>query len=524
MDPAMKKQVVKKIEINSDLSLLLSIFLIGLYVGFARLEFSQAEDFGVFLSVFGFVAKGVPLYSGIFEIKDPLFLLSGATLVSIFGPSAPFFLDVFLISISGPIAYISARNMKFGYGSAIFAALIFILTLTGGFYGSIRSTLFATVLVVLSLGMAAKNRLFLAGFLVACVGGFKMPYLLTCVPVGIYIFNCGDAWGGFKKISLGFIFGCAIIGFILIIRGEFLPYVNMIAENFSYRDSYMEVIGRPSGIRGHLDTMYSVGVYPQILVLVTFIVGLYSALRIKTVDSKFSVICLISLAIAALVYLLLTAMWPHHFQILALFAWPISLLILQTIGIELESFDSEVVGQRQGNGGFEVSLNTFKAVACITFSLASILVVCGASKTIIDIKPKVSIDNLFSHQWTQAPEIRALNDAHEQFGGIRSFARLGVNDDSGFGLFIGRDWKLSCPRTGQYGQESPNTVKDILQCIENMPNYVVASPIFYSMKRFSGPYNSFKEKMLDLLARKFDCYPVSNWTGGNICVRKDLVK
>lgn len=507
--------------LNKDLIFSIGIWLSSLVVGFTRISYSQAEDIGIFLSIFGFVANGEHLYSGIFDIKDPLFLLSGAALVKIFGPQSPFFLDVFLISIAGPAAFHAARSMKFNLLPSLIASLIFVLTLTGGFYGSIRSTLFASVLIILALDLSVKQRYFWSGLMVSFVGGFKMPYLLVCIPVVLFIFTGKSISRAFKRMTLGFLMGCVTIGALLLIRGEFFGYMRMVAENFSYRDSYMEIIGRTPGIRGHLETMYAVGAYPQILILLALIVCILAFKELK-LNSKTYILAMMLLALLTLVYLLLTAMWGHHFQILSLYAWSITLLIFELLrqpmkpSIEMGGFLHSKVYKP----------TTLKNIFCGALRVATLvigtLLIFGASKTVFDIKPKMSIDQILNHQWVEAPEIRALNEAYEEFGGQKSFSRLGANEDSGFGLFINKDWKLACPRTAQYGQESLRTVESILECIKLEPNYVVASPVFYSLNRFSGTYNSFRKRMIGILDDEYSCQPVKDWTGSKICIRKKL--
>lgn len=493
-----------------DTAAIICLVLFSFYVGLTRFEYLQGEDYGVFLSVFGFVAKGVPLYSGVFDIKDPLFLLTGAVLVKLFGPEGPFLLDILLFMVAGAMAYKTACALNFDRFTAVTGSVILLLTLSGGYYGSMRSTLFATVLVVIAYFVAARGYAVLTGLVIAGVGGFKMPYLMLCLPVILLLCEQDRTIKVTYRVIFGFLLGCSAIFILLVVRGEFVPYLMMVGENFVYQSVYMKVLGRTEGMAGHLETIAStgtsIGTFGFVLIVA---VGL--GILIPSRVSRVKTLALGAISTLVLLFLSISAMWGHHFQVLALYIWPLGLLLVSSLRTYLT------------NEEWLVDLKLFShqllAGIVLLLSLSALLLGLNGSRTYFTVKPKVALNQVFNHKWSVPTEIVALESAYAKHGGEKSFSRLGANDDSGFGAFISDEWHLSCPRIGQYGHEPEHVVNATLRCVETMPHYVIASPVFFSLQRSAGSFEKFREDMLLILKQKFNCVPVAGWDHAVVCVR-----
>lgn len=478
----------------------LSIILIATYVGFSRLDFSQAEDMGIFLSVFGFISKGAPLYSGIFEIKDPLFLLSGGYLLKLFGPKAPYILDIMLFISCGMFSFKLAQKMNFSKLNSYLASIVLLLTLSGQFYNSMRSTLFAITLILLALLFATERKAMLSGIVIALVGGFKMPYLLICCTVLPGIFSEKNRNKLLAGLILGFLIGCLFIGGILIYRNELLPYISMVQENFRYAAIYQKVMGFKTGIPGHIEIIKnSTGFNVWILIFAAYY---FLLLNFKQLLHASKVLILLPLLI--IVFLLLSSLWRHHFQIMGLFAWAIFLL---GFNIFEQYFNKDQ------------PLNIKNQISLLPI-LFFMIIAIGASGLSFQLKPKMPLENIINNNWSIAPEIYALDSAYIKYKRSQSFARLGANEDLGFGAFISDQWTLSCPRIGQYGHESKEVVNQMIECIKNKPNYVVVSPVFFDLNRYFGTHSSFRDEAIKILNANFICETIPNWGKGQICIRK----
>jgi putative flippase GtrA len=506
------RQFFQSKSINIVVIIFLMIF--SLYVGLTRFEYSQGEDMGIWLSVFGFVAKGVPLYSGVFDNKDPLFLLSGAYLVNQFGAEAPFLLDVLLFIVVAPVAYRASCAFGFDRFTSFAGAVILVLTLSGGFYSGLRSTLFAAVLIILALFAATRGYAVIAGIIVAVVGGFKMPYLMLCLPIIPLIYEQGKSYKAISRVVLGFIIGGSSIIILLIVRGEFNSYLSLIRENFFYQSDYMKALGRTEGIKGNLETIASMGINIQSFIIVIVIAVCTNLLNPSGV-SRLNILALGFMSGLVLVYLAMSGMWPHHFQVLALYIWPLSILLIGFLQTYLHP-NPFLWTQRSIAG---------RLLRAIAFSLSvfALFVGLNGSRVFFTNKSKVPLTEVFHHKWQIAPEIAALNTAYTINGGEKTFARLGANDDSGFGMFIENKWDLSCARFWQDGHEPMEIMKNTLRCFETKPNYVIASPVFFSLQRYAGSFNKFRDDMLLILKQNFDCASVQDWDHAMVCVRRKKV-
>jgi hypothetical protein len=229
--------------------------------------------------------------------------------------------------------------------------------------------------------------------------------------------------------------------------------------------------------------------------------------------SKSRVLVLGSLSVLVLLYLTLTAMWSHHFQVLALYIWPISLILI-------DFMQKQVFSEQEFEAG-KLFNNQIVLALSFLFALIALLTALTGSRTYFTTVSKVPLNEIFHHHWYVAPEITALEAAFH--GGAKTFARLGANEDSGFGAFIGKEWHLSCARTALYGFESEQIIQETLNCMDTKPNYVIASPVFFSLKRDAGTFNNFRAKSIEILNSKFVCTPVIGWDNAKICVRKDEV-
>ena len=502
--------------IVNEKSLCICIIFISFLFGISRIGLSQSEDYGVFLSIFGFVAKGVPLYSGVFEMKDPLFLLFGSLLFSVFGSKGPFLFEIILFPISGYLSYKFARDIYFSQFIALISSIIFVATLSGGFYGTGRSTIFATVLIIATLFTSRKNCFYTTGFLVAMIVGFKMPYILMSISIIIIVFknnyNKIQNFDILLKIIVGFSIGITTIFSLLLVRGELLPYFDMVIENFRYRNIYLEVIGHTKGLSGHLNTFITYTNFNYYIYVFLSLYSLFLSLFFKNDVEIISLISITCLSLLVLVFLSLSAMWPHHFQILSVYVWAISLLAFNTLSCLFSSVHKKLIIDSKFIQFF---------YGFIIFSLFLVLLISlNGSKTTFTFFNFNNILNIYTFKWNEAPEVKALDTAYNKNGGDKTFARLGANDDSGFGAFIAKDWHLSCPRAYQYGHESFETANKTILCVKTLPRYVIVSPFFYQLNRSAGTYNEFKKEINLILNDKFTCSPVNEWENARICIRK----
>ena len=499
MAPNYKKMHLEKLHQNIEV-LVLSCF--GILLGFFTLTYSQNEDMGIFLSETSLISKGHRIYTGIMEIKDPLFLWSGGISNWIFGSRAPFLLDAFFVMISPVIAYGFARSCKASKNWAMVSAVLFAGSLSGTYYQSLRTGTVALVLIVCTLWAAQNNRWTLSGVLSVLVIGFKMAYAPALL--GIAALLIGKHF--FKRL-VPFLVGSITTAFavllLLWIRGELGGFFFMVRTNFVYRETYPEIIGFPAGLSGHIRVINSYSSSFNVLALIFVIMVLATGLMFRRGHNTKIATALCLTIFGCIVTLLSSAMWIHHLQLLALVSVSISVISGYYAGISESSpaHIDRLVG------------------ALVIVMLFVSLNVTGWK---IPIRPQMSISHWLSPQWVEPGEITFLKTSRIDLKEELNFARLGPNDDLGLAAFLTRDWRLVCHDYAQYGHETPAMVNVIIDCLIDKPNYVFVSPGFYGLERASGTYSSLKSRVTMALASNFQCVDIEQRPGSKFCTRISL--
>jgi hypothetical protein len=192
----------------------------------------------------------------------------------------------------------------------------------------------------------------------------------------------------------------------------------------------------------------------------------------------------------------LSAMWPHHLQILCLTAWSFGTIVFQKL------LDSDLI---------------------TTPSTAMLLIALFYSIPLTGWQLPVDYRNLTSKvsnpAWQTPAEAVFIKDNFDLFKTNNSFARLGPNDDFALAEYLPNDWRLVCRDYSQYGHESVERVDELTNCLANLPEVVIVSPGFYQLTRQKGTYEDLKQDAKIVLAKHFDCLAVDDRPGAFICLR-----
>jgi hypothetical protein len=471
----------------------------GVLLGFFTLTYSQNEDMGIFLSEFSLISNGHRVYSGIMEIKDPLFLWFGGISTWFFGSRAPYLFDAFFVMISPVVAYGFARSCKASKTWSIVSAVFFAGSLSGTYFQSLRTGTVALVVIVCSLWAAQKNRWMLCGVLCVLVIGLKMAYAPALLGIAALIIGKNLA----KRLLpclVGVIATSSSMFLMLWIRGELSGYIFMVKTNFMYRKSYPEIIGFPTGVSGHIQVINSFSSSFNMLMIIFLAVSLATFVMLRNgLKDKIAIgLCLTSLGCIAV--LLSSAMWIHHLQILSLVSISISVisgLYAETLGKNSSSLD-RLIG------------------ALVIVMLFVSLNVTGWK---VPARPQTPISQWLRPHWVEPGEITFLKSSNIDLKYELNFARLGPNDDLGLGAFLTNEWRLVCRDYGQYGHETQEMVNEIIECLVNKPNYLFISPGFLALERVSGTYSSLKSRTSTALKKNFECLDIEQRPGAKFCTR-----
>ncbi len=477
---------------------------------------------GQFVSEFALISKSHLMYSQIFEIKDPLFLLSGALIFSFFGIQGVFLFDYFLILFSSLLTFKISRYLNLSFFLSFVLSLIFLLTLTGEFYSTLRSTLFAIVIMQIFFLLLFKEKFTHSGFASAIVGGLKMPFLiilLSALPMIYYSCtkNKDFCFLPVVKMASGFFLGSVFILLCVYFYSDLNSYFEMIKINFRYASIYQDVSSMPNGIHGHILAIkkFKSNFY-HLSALFILMLGVYLKISNRLNLDRKSKYIIFSLFLCAFLTLSLIAfmtMFFHHLHILVFFSWSIVFVLF-------------IVYTFQKN---KETINLFfsiKKYFIYLFSAILVIYMMFLSGFSVPNSFKQPISFTLFPSFMPPKTIFLLDNLQKENSTLpKTFARLGANDDLGLAAFMDSDWKFSCKLYAQLGFDNFDELEKLYTCIANDVSFIIITKKFESIKRRSEAFNQFRESVLLLVDETFSCEVPRDYKKGidKVCVKK-LIK
>jgi hypothetical protein len=497
------KSQPKSSYLNSDVT---KLTVMGFVVAIWTTRFTQAEDMGFFLSVSGLVSRGYRLYVETFEIKDPLFFYLNAIFMKPFGIEGAFYLDILLTSLALPLSYLILRELGSKRFGAIFSALVFELTLTGQFGEPIRTQLLSIFLSLTALYFGLKSNWIAAGIATTLVFFSKLPMTVIPVLVIFTLFLFSKKWHDLAKYLIAALVSFLSFIALMLIRGEFSGYLEMIKENFTYASTYQKIVGQTPGVSGHFAVWNGDNQRAVILIVFLFYLLLFSG---RNRQSRFFWVA-IAVNLGVCIYLILTAMWAHHLQIL-------SLCVLFNLGLIIQIYenpqsDRNSSKKRMKAASVNHSGQTYKDLL-VLFAIL-IPVTFGAQASVV---PQMTIDGWLNPRWVKPPEIQMLESTSQKSKTLE-FARLGANDDLAFGAFLDSKFRLVCMRHGLTGAESIASIDKYVSCLRSQPDVILVAPFYSALRTRPGNYQYYYSESQQILMTEFKCEKWNN-SDYQLCLR-----
>ena len=494
------------------------LFVIGALISVVTVSFTQAEDMGIFLTVSSLVSKGYKLYSEIFEIKDPVFFYTAAGMIKIFGIPGAFMIDLILITISPIISFFALRNLEFSREVSFASSILFTLALTGAYYQSFRTQILAILILLFIIVISGKKN-FLVGIFLSIMIFTKLNFILFIPFIILIVYlKSKTIFKDVKKISLGFISNSLILIGFMQARNEFIPYLKMVKTNFRYAENYQKIVGLPDGIIGHFELWNSNNksmvyfIYSVLLNLIIWKKGYFRSL------SKIQISALISINVTSVMFIALTNFWPHHLQFLSISALLNFAIIFQSAqDIKIRATPQKILNNRK-------DLTTFRGNTIGSTFLFILVILCAVNFSGLTVPTgvKMNLNKWIVPNWTVPPEIISLNSIERGSGLKIKVARLGMNDDLGYGAFLDTTkYQFMCSRPAITGFETKGEITRFLSCVANNVDVLTIGPMFESVTRQYGNYTMFTREAKIMLSEKFECNS-SDSTGYRICLRKPV--
>lgn len=463
---------------------------------------SRAVDGGIFLSVSGGIKSGLPLYTGVWDNKDPFFFLA-MTGASYLGHAAPFFMDLLWIPLGAFGGWLIARSIM-SADRALFVALILVpLALCGPFYIAGWSNTPGTALVLLIWGLAARRWNVAAGI----VCGLLLFIKITLWPVALIGLLVMLAFPAMRRGVVRALIALAatVAGSValLAILGWLGGYLDAFGRNRTYASDVIVYFGFEDSPFGHLAKLQadwaalssaSIAWVPVVLVLVVlvFAIVLQALRRSPASSERILVTAWLAVSIlGVLAALALTYVWPHHAQAIYL---PVAMAMIVLASLIPARWP-------------------FLLWAALILIFSVVAAGWGPGSSLADRVTTINANfDVARAEISEIPkDARILNTAPL---GEFTYARLGSNDDRGYLADVRDGAVLACPAFHLYDFSPASAWSEMYECIQTV-DAVVKTDAFDVFG--NGGKAANVQPILNYVNSNFTCLRVED---RQLCIRK----
>jgi len=452
-----------------------------------------AGDYGMFVTVAERLKAGDRLYVDVYENKDPFFHYALALGRSV-TPYAGWILEVLWLLVASFSALSIARAAGIAFRTSVILGFISVPAIMTGFtYFAGVSHLPGVALAILSLALALRMRAVLAGLAV----GSLLFVKLVMFPIGVlFVLMAFLMQSRLRLVAVAAISALGAIAVavvLMVVRGEFLPYLAALQDNAVYAGTQET----STGLSAALEHLRKVLVPNNALLLVTTVALVVAAAVMsrrvlkRSEDPIGAALAWSSLGATALALGVLsqTGLWVHHAQILVPGA-ALALILFMARGPAFARGSSAIA---------------------IWTAIALAVPLTGLPSPRAYVTPVEYARAIIWEQSRLAPSTELILST----GSPTTFARVGGGNDGGFGRGL-VEWTMVCPLFGQSTLTTPAKLADMRDCLPR------ANVIFVDTDAVGGdtdsPWDEFIRGVEGLLASSYSCRvePV-----GRICVRTD---
>ena len=459
---------------------------------------SRVSDGGIFLSVASGISRGLPLYTGVWENKDPLFFIAmvGAGAINDTGPLV---MDWLWIPIGALGGWLIARSLMSGDRALLVGGVLVPLILVGPFYQAGWAVTPGTSLTLLSLGLVMARWGVAAGIVLGLLAFTKLivwPVAVACILVVLVA-------PAFRRAAVRAIVSALVsmagVLALLAVAGWLVPYANSLQRNRAYASDVLVYFGFEGSPMGHLTKLAGEWQFSQWIA--TGIVAGISVLLLltwvarpvwRTPERGAITLWVIFATVGTAGSLSLSYVWGHHAQAVYL---PTSLAV---IGI------AALLPER------------WPYLVWLGLTLAIVWGASGMGTGAMELQRYETSRNDFAAKWAEMSEVptdaRLLNSVPiKEF----TFARLGTNDDRGFLTAVRDGATLGCPEFHLYDFSPPTAFENMLDCLKTV-DVVLKTDNFDAFARGARAANALP--VLDYLGWGFNCLRIGD---RQLCTRKE---
>lgn len=469
--------------LNRSALALLTVFTWVIVI--ARIQPWPFSDYAVFLTVARRLSAGDVLYQGIWDNKDPFVYYSIALLQNL-GQPALWALELLWFVVASAAAYAIARSYHLSREwSILLGAVATPIVLIPFHYFPGTTHLPGVALTLLALAFVITNRYGASGLVLGLLVFFKLsmlPIALVGISAVVMKRHRLQATG---RLFLGLLVMLAAGVMVLIIRGEFIPYLGSLAHNFTYSQTNTNTGG--TDLLAVATERVSVFTDMHVLITVLTIAAILAstAVRRRTVE-------LWDVAAGTFVVAVLSTMaigkFPHHAQVMGVSS-TLALVVL-------------VVAVNQGR---------MKRPVLIPVAVLSLAVLLTGLPSLKGYR-----DALINPQGTWQAMTRTDVSTQDLLdsGPPRTFAIVqggGLPRSPGL-----EDWQLVCRHIAQRPWESAELLQESLDCFPNAEVLLVGKDFVQVSK--PAAYARFTQAVSELIEAEYQCEQMSQ---SQVCNREN---
>jgi hypothetical protein len=450
--------------------------LLGFLIVLLRGKPAVTGDQGIFVSIAARMLDGDHLYSQVVDNKDPLFFYTYAAALWIGGWRAPSALDGLWLAFAAVGFALLMHQIRAPRPAVIAGFFMYPLALTIGWYEPGLSMLAGLSIVPFVAWCWLREKYIAAGAVLGIVMLFKLSVVLVAAgPIAAFVLlgvPIGSRGRHVAKAALGVVATIGVGAAALALRGELKAYLNVLAYDAYYRDEGLEGRGKSAGIIGHLgvvrDFMGTAQTVAAVLVFAVFVVAAYLGRNRGGRSFRAMTAAAVLTLIATLFTLALTAIWPHHLQMLA---FPLALIAGGLIWATQIHY-----GHRAG---------VIAAGVCVLF-----LVLASVKD---EVNSGVPTSQWFS-SFRSAPA-DALETARMRFYGRLdqvTYMHFGQNDEDSHAAFLSNHFELTCARFHQYPHDPADQLTKVLNCVTTKkPLLIFVTPSLFDLHGSTPQWDTF---------------------------------
>jgi hypothetical protein len=212
---------------------------------------SRTFDGGIFLSTVGGIRRGLPLYSGVWDNKDPLFY-GTMTAFSSVAPVLAFVMDWFWIALAAVGVVLLARRVVSISTAVLLGVVVTPFLILGPAYEPGLTNTPGTAVALLCLGLLINRWWLWAGVTMGLLLFVKILAFPVVVLCALVLVAFPSLRRGLIKVGLGLV--AAVLGGVALmaVLGWLPGYLTMLQRNREYAGEIMVFFSLDDSPVGHL--------------------------------------------------------------------------------------------------------------------------------------------------------------------------------------------------------------------------------------------------------------------------------